>query len=295
MRKLSIRLSKVIEYACTDKKELQKALDEFFTKTEIYPEMEHFEEITGLFNEWLIFDFKTDGGITFITEYYLRNPYQEQEIVLQELKDIIETNQYGMFQIEKVKHGEWIDLYSLNIGQKYKVYDLQGSLSVPDKSTLYCRIADVYKKWLIVGSNPLIFPIYQTERAKKIFLDSKFPPLTPKDVFLGYFKNPPSKVTQPFRSIKDLKAIQKSLEHTFSQLKKKYTVSSSFQDLVNFVYMEKYKKNFADFNIDICKKCNLPEEMLFENVQFFQDLWNYFPHKILGNKSPAEKSKEYYD
>lgn len=56
--------------------------------------------------------------------------------------------------------------------------------------------------------------------------------------------------------------------------------------------MHRYKQ-FADFYKDLTS-IGITEKMIVENTKFFQDFWNYFPHKILGGKCPAEKYKDVY-
>lgn len=48
---LKFKLGKIVSFAYQNKETIQKAMDEFFKGAEIYPEMDNFENIEGLFNE----------------------------------------------------------------------------------------------------------------------------------------------------------------------------------------------------------------------------------------------------
>lgn len=83
------------------------------------------------------------------------------------------------------------------------------------------------------------------------------------------------------------------VEKRFGVLTRKYKVTLSFSTLVNFVYNESYEDHFADFYKDITA-IGIPERMIVDNLSFFQDLWNFFPHKKLGGVCPAQRYRETY-
>mgnify|MGYP001074190487 CR=1 FL=1 len=65
---LKIKLGKVVNYAYQKGENvIRKATAEFFGKIEIYPEMENFQSIQGLFHEWLTFEFRLKSGANIIS------------------------------------------------------------------------------------------------------------------------------------------------------------------------------------------------------------------------------------
>jgi len=46
------------------------------------------ENIEALFLEWVIYEHKQQSGITFLTEYILRNPHQLPERTIEQLKPL---------------------------------------------------------------------------------------------------------------------------------------------------------------------------------------------------------------
>lgn len=110
---LKVKLSKIVAYANRDINIVSKAVAEFFKETEIFPAMENFEKILALFNEWLIFDFKLDSGVNVISDYYFKNPDNLSKDLLEELRQIIETQHLEMLELITLKRGEWLKAYGL--------------------------------------------------------------------------------------------------------------------------------------------------------------------------------------
>lgn len=109
---LKIKLGKVIDYAYQKGEDvIRKAMAEFFGKIEVYPEMENFQNIQGLFHEWLIFEFELKSGASIISDYYFKNPDNLSRGLLDELKQIIETQFFDLLEIVDVEPGEWLKLY----------------------------------------------------------------------------------------------------------------------------------------------------------------------------------------
>ena len=77
----------------------------------------------------------------------------------------------------------------------------------------------------------------------------------------------------------------------FKVLVKKYAIKIDFDRVAEFIYRENYQTNFADKFKDLMK-LGIPEKTMVEQIKFFQDVWNFFPHKKLKGKCPAEKVAE---
>jgi len=258
--------------------------------------MENFENIEGLFNEWLIFEFKLNSQ-TIAAQYYFKNPDSLAEELLDELKQILETQFFDMLEIVDLKRGEWLKAYAFSTGKTYKIYEKRGSLSLPSRGSFWGRLAKVKNRWYLVGSNPLSFPVSHTPRAKKIFLkENKGQALSAQDVLKFLLPDESKESKKPDLSqltLKSIKNKRKKIEKRFNKLIKKYDLKTTFQEVVDFVYRENYKTNHADFYKDITK-LGIPENIVFKNIQLFGDIWNYFPHKNLKNKSPAEMYRKRY-
>lgn len=73
----------------------------------------------------------------------------------------------------------------------------------------------------------------------------------------------------------------------------KFGSSVAFKTITDFVYEENYQPHFADYLTDLIK-LGIPELMCIEHIDYFQEIWNYFPHKSLGGKCPHELYQEEY-
>lgn len=287
---LKIRLRNVIDYANRDHFLMRKAVDEFFGKKIPDPNHESFDEISSLFNEWLIFDFRLDSSRNWLAEYYLKNPDALSQDQMVELKQIIQTQKFGMFEIEKIVRGVFLDVYGLFDGKMYKVWDQALSSNIPGKGSFWNRVAMVDEKWIFVGSNPLFFPITHTPRMRKILLresgQEKPTAKTVRDLLLA-----DKKAVDPFEGVPknhdELEKSRKRIQKRYVQLSNRYGFVLPFDEVVAFVFAEKYNHNEADFYTDLIKM-GIPEKPFFKHYQLFGDIWNYFPHKRLKGKSPTE-------
>jgi len=293
---LNFKLGKILAYAVRSGANFEKASREFFAGLNPYPGMPNEKEISPLFNEWFIFDYRLPSGITWAMDYYARNPDQLPALILDELKQIIETQVYDFVEVEKVNPGKWVEVYSLPTGKRYRVTEIMLSLGLGERrGCFFNRLAKVNGQYYFVGSDPAFLPVTYTERSKKFFLKQRSA-FSPKDALAFWL--PKEGMEKPDDDLGYLQQKggllkkRRELALKFKSLRKKYPVKLSFRALVDFVYQEKYKDHFADFHIDLISKLGIPEEMVFTEVKFFQDLWNFFPHKVLGGRSPAERFKE---
>ena len=83
---MNFKLGSVVSYIGKSGVNIKKAAEEFFGKNEISPDMPGWESISSLFNEWLIFDYKSASGTTIISDYYFKNPDNLPEYLMDELK-----------------------------------------------------------------------------------------------------------------------------------------------------------------------------------------------------------------
>lgn len=290
---MNFKLGKVISYIGRSGVNLEKAAEEFFGKNEIYPGMPDFEQISSLFNEWLIFDYKLSSGSTIISDYYFKNPDRLPDNLMDELKQIIETSIYDLFEVEKSDPGVSLFVWGLFTGKRYKVLEKSLSLSLGDRrGCFYNRIAKVNGNYYFIGSNPAFLPVTHTDRSRKVFKSENKETISPK-LALTFFLPSKSKPQKIIVTKKEIKNKRKKLQKQFEKLKEKYRISTTFDQLKDFLFNENYQDHFADFYTDI-SAIGITKEMVVENTQFFQDFWNYFPHKMLDSKCPADKYRESY-
>lgn len=245
------------------------------------------EILQGLSGEWLLFDYKPKSGRTLIEQYYFSDPDSLSRTELSELKQIIESQTLHLLQIYASSQPPYVFLESVFTGKKFKVYDRTMSQSVDNLSgSFFGRISKVDKTYYLVGSNPITFPIRYTQRAIKIFVKEKTPTPSLKDIIKSLVK-----LDQQKQKIVNLRQERKKLKKRFHELAAKFQAKATFAKVAEFIYKEKYNHNFADFLTDLMK-IGIPEEMCIENIDLFQAIWNYLPHKQLGDKCPYELYKK---
>ena len=79
---------------------------------------------------------------------------------------------------------------------------------------------------------------------------------------------------------------RKQLEAGYIKALDKYSGTLSFFNLTSAIYKEN-RVNVLNFWKKLTKQ-GLPVKMMVEEFQLLQDIWNYFPHKCLGDTSPNE-------
>lgn len=293
---LMVHFGKAIDWIVGNNPDtVQRAAGEFFGSVHGSLPAESTEQINSLFNEWLIFDFYDAAGRSIIKEYYLINPDELSVELLDELRQIIETQFYGYFEVQKIKSEEWVEVWDIFSGKSYRVAEKSLSRSLNDpRVSFFNRLAKVNGIYYFIGSNPIVFPMYYTERAKKDFSSGgPAPKLSPKNLFKILINKAKEKSPAGLYSDEAIESKRAELKKQFTKLIGKYKVTAVFKDLVGFINNESYTSHFADSWLDI-QKTGVTEEMVFGETKFFQDLWNYFPHKKLSGISPAEKVREYY-
>lgn len=273
----------VIDYAHQNRSLTDTAFLEFFKESGV-PNEEQAPQAFPLFAEWLIFDYVKPNGSTFLAEYYLKNPDNLDQDSLSYLEQILQTQQYGGFEIISVNRGQWIELEHLFFGKKVKVFDHVGSLEIATEGMIISRIARVNNKQYIIGSNPFYLPQSFTKRLKNTL---KGQHAYPSPIETWKLFSTTTVYAEPENlSYQDILKKRKSLEVQYEKIAKKNGIKLTFNQLSEFVYEENGKRPF-DFWTMIMKK-GLPEEVFYEHSQLFQDIWNYFPHKALNDKSPVE-------
>lgn len=226
-------------------------------------------------------------GISFSAEYVLKNPDKLEGKELDRFKQIVETHFYSQFEILAIKRSQWIRVEDLFSGNSYIIYEKKGSETLPKRGVIPGRVAKVDGRWYLVGANSVYFPITYTERAKEHFKKIKMKNYSPRDTVELLMSHEQSPFQPPsIPTAEELKKKRKSLKKEYSKIAKKYDSTLLVDKLVEEIYKED-RVNVLDFWKGLEKK-GLKFEMLIENTELFQDIWNYFPHKCLDGLSPIE-------
>jgi hypothetical protein len=199
-------------------------------------------------------------------------------------KQAAETNKYGGFEIVSVKRGSFIRVEHLFSGETFDIYDHIGSLNINEQGTIIGRIAKIDKKWYLIGTDPSYLGHSFTKRMRRM-LKGQIAYPSPRDT-LQLLINQTTYTEPPRLSKKDITEKRKQLQQDYSKLCNKYNASVTFEVLIKKIFDEN-----GGSPMDIWQnliKNGISELFFLEHIQLFQDIWNYFPHKILKGKCPVE-------
>jgi len=282
---MNFPLHKVADFANTKQNEVERALQEFFPSIKALEKVT--EDIRAFFTEWLIFEYKQQSGSTFLVEYILRNTNQADEKEIDQFRQIAKTQWYSDFQIISVVPGSHLVVEDLFTGKVFDVFDKLGSEHLDSHGCLKARAARVDGVYYFVGANPALVPITYTARMKKILRSSEKSKLSVKDtamIVLDHEMNPPPKI-KPLTTA-ERKEKQKDIRDKYQKLAAGQTRMMAWEGVLKHIYNE-HGKNVPDFFKNLIKE-GIPEHVFMDHIDLFQDIWNFFPHKELGDKSPDE-------
>jgi len=274
----------IIEFAQKFPEEIEAAIQNFIPNYDLMENQN--EEIRGLFWEWLVYDYERPSKMSFLVEYILRNPDSLPEIEIKRLKQIVQTNWYSDFQLLGTKPGDGVTVEDVFTGKKYNILDTKASLAKENKGLLKARVALVEGKYYFVGSNPILIPVVYTERLKRILRKQKNQKESPRDTAIMLYEYQTKVVAPPPLSQKEIEEKKVRLKEKYLEKAAKYKAEMTFEELLKLIF-EENEKDLFKFWDEVMKK-GIPKLMFFEETELFQDIWNYFPHRVLNNKSPAE-------
>lgn len=263
----------------------QEAFNQFFKPTG-FPTKKQETEAFPLFSEWLIFDYRLPSGVTFIAEYYLKNPDKLQKSVLDQLAQVISSQWYGGFQLGRRKRGEWFEGEHLFSGKTLKIYDKIGSSNLPDQGMIIGRVAKINEHWGLVGASPLYIPQTFTERMRRIMRNNSSPYRSPQDAWILLQKHGEKTPLPPKMTKIEIEKKRQDLGSLYKRLTKNISGCISFEQLIRKIYEEDGRPPLDVW--ELIMKAGLPKKLFFEQTELFNDIWNYFPHKILNDNCPTE-------
>ena len=97
----------------------------------------------------------------------------------------------------------------------------------------------------------------------------------------------PKKEPPKFYNQSEILKRRSELKKAYLDLSEKHPFLPPFDDFIGRIYLEKRAESFLDI-LETLFKSDEAKEAIVNNNQLFQDVWNFFPHKILRGKCPAE-------
>ena len=283
-------IQKIIEYYTTRHEfdeDMERAILEFF-------ELEDMEALgtllmdeisMGLFNEWLVYDFKMPDGKTLIEDFAQKNPENLSQQTLSFYRNLINTNHYAYFEVQKVLPEEGLVLEDIVTGKVYDVKEKSATRVLKEKTIFYGRVGKVNGNWELVGANTSYLPIQITERVKDLFRkDPK--PFSPKDAYAMGKNDGESpdlkKVINPQTAIERLDSLLKA--HGLNEMVSAKIVAKWCADAKDL--HEPFGPLSLIYGLASEGLTKASADVL---VQAVQDVYNTTAKKQLGNLSPQDK------
>ncbi|MEI6498533.1 MAG: hypothetical protein WCO23_01075 [bacterium] len=290
-------ISKLLDYFFNNHKdEVSLAMQEFFGKSQILNgkiELKD-EREQGLFMEWVTFDYRLKNGKKLIDDFITENPLNLSEGGLKVYEDM-QMNKYGWYEIIAVKLDEYLDLESLQSGKVYRTLEKAGTHGAEPKNTMICRVGKVGDHWELLGSDPIVLPVYHTKRMKALFRKD-MSQWTPKDSreLLNNDTNSPNKLEQSIAMTEaEIEQKKRKIKKKIANQLVKIGSITTVEEVLESVYSEKGKAVNALQKLMLMLSDPLVEPTQ-KLIDLASDVWNYFPHKSLAGKSPTEKAQEIY-
>src|SRR3989338_2767139 len=85
-------------------------------------------ESEGYFNEWFLYDYVREDGMTILEHFVSANPLQLTDGEMRFYKTLLESNRYGLFEIIRVEQMIGMTLKDLQTGTRYDVREMSATL-----------------------------------------------------------------------------------------------------------------------------------------------------------------------
>ena len=272
--------------------EIKGAVLEFFNlkKIEDFADLELSTTQEGIFNEWVLFDFKLENGNNLIQEYREVTKQHTDQTLLSLYDDLIKTQNFGFFEVISVRIDEGLTMRDLKTDTIYEVKEKSATHNLRPGNIFFNRVAKVGDHWELVGADNNVLPTVETtENIRNIFRKDK-KKLTAKDAF-GFAKEKKEKSNNDERII-DAKQARFRLAELL--VKAEINQYISVEKIVEW-FQNIESKNPIEFVSIILglvpdKYDNTP--IINEITHAFIDVQNTSPQKDLNGKSPQQKNLE---
>ncbi|MEA3432635.1 MAG: hypothetical protein U9R01_08240 [candidate division WOR-3 bacterium] len=134
------------------KEEMLRALSQFFNRPKLSTgdRLEIEDKDEGIFNEWLMFNFRLKNKKTLLEDFCQRNPCKLSATELQAYYDLQE-NEYGLFEVLKVEPGKGLKVKNLKTGKEYEVKEFIGTFQAEEEEVLIARVGKMEDHFEFVG------------------------------------------------------------------------------------------------------------------------------------------------
>lgn len=281
-------IQKIISYYLQNERflpELGRAQAEFFDLPPDGLAIAIVDKYEPYFMEWLVFDFRLKNGRGLLEDYYDCNPRKRPLYEMQVYRDL-QTNVFGMVEVQKVYLDEGLDLLMLHTGEKYFVHEHKSTFQLKKGNLIFVRIAAVGGQYELVGSDSIIFPIKIDSFIKKSLID-KNKKLTPKDV-IKFLDNKDDQDLPRTGEVSNIDLIKANFDD--------FLVSLGVNNLISTDLIQKWlaeinfeHKDLPIVDILVGLADHWPEEDEFNYLlELTSDLLNNSPQKALKGKSPND-------
>jgi len=280
-------ISKVREYYLEkDDSIFLDALRKFFDQPDLDRgnQLETTPEQENLFTEWLFFDYKLKNGKTMLEDFYSVNPWNLSKEELSTYKDL-QTNIYGMYEVEKVHIGQGMSLRNLQTRKRYYVQEFSGTLNIKEGAVLFGRVGKVADHYELVGCDATVISVNFGQNFLRELKKVKdhFTPKTTSSLYTKERKE--SSLPTKDEVLKEAKEIEEAIIELLERTESDF----SLEDVKDAIYNEEEQDDMM--HVVAMFDRGRPDE-LGEVLELVTDAWNYFPHKALAGRCPMEMIKK---
>jgi len=287
-------IGKILQYYSSSQRfepEIERALIDFFNLNgpEEIENIGWNETAEGLFNEWFVYDFRLNSGLTVLQDYCERNPYKLKEYELTLYRDLLATNHFGLFEVKEVWLNQGLKLYDFETKKNYDIQERAATHELKPGYLFHNRIAKINGHWEMVGTNSPVWPVHLGKNIRQVLNKNNKKNLTPKDV------------NQEINGQKNKKPMEVEIDPTQALIRLQNSFEStglnkfiSAQTVSNWVLEKDSLINPTEIISLVFGLTDNKVEPAVANdlISALQDVYNTTPQKALGDKSPQEKFNE---
>jgi len=302
-----VRFGYVVSYYQTMRPELvEAATREFIDLVDPDPKLNYETRVrlNELANEWFIFDFVMENGLTPLQEYTRINPESRGGMIIKRLKEAEKTQFASDFWLTDVDvASSYLVVEPFLQDAEYRILDYLASQQLSEqRGDIKLRVAKVEDEWILAGNVIGFVPIVPTQRMKDMIREEGSGEASSRP-FIELVKACYSKPSED-QEAEGLGGIVGQLGDDPTQIIEEAQVQlqslaergrkvPSWETIAEIVYNE----NGEDSPIDILQSLFDTSELESEDelnltVTVFFSAWNALPHKALGDKSPIEMRME---